>query len=129
MIREKHKNSGYTHDMDNYNTYIRNKKKDLKIAKVSPFVMDEFEDLKKKCKAIVDNKLAECEEYGLSVAEFAHTIEEQESVIKAFRDKSLWLKTSDDGDFDSGGVEVITYRKLGNLRVFRLLFLQFCVII
>lgn len=89
MTREKRKNSEYTHDMDNYNTYVRNKKKDLKIAKVSPFVMDEFENLKKKCKAIVDSKLAECEEYGLPVEELAHTIEEQEAVIKAFRDKAL----------------------------------------
>lgn len=51
--------------------------------------MDEFENLKKKCKAIVDSKLAECEEYGLPVEELAHTIEEQEAVIKAFRDKAL----------------------------------------
>lgn len=27
MTREKRKNSEYTHDMDNYNTYVRNKKK------------------------------------------------------------------------------------------------------
>ena len=89
IIREKRKNSDYTHDMDNYTAYVRNKKKDLRIAKVSPYVMDEFDDLKKKCKTIVDSKLAECVEFGLPVAELAHTIEEQEAVIKAFRDKAL----------------------------------------
>lgn len=75
--------------MDNYTAYVRNKKKDLRIAKVSPCVIDEFDDLKKKCKAVVDSKLAECVEFGLPVAEFAHTIEEQEAIIKAFRDKAL----------------------------------------
>lgn len=89
MIREKRKNSDYTRDMDNYTAYVRNKKKDLRIAKVSPYVMDEFDDLKKKCKAVVDSKLAECVEFGLPVAELAHTIEKQETVIKAFRDKAL----------------------------------------
>ena len=59
MIREKRKNSDYTRDMDNYTAYVRNKKKDLRIAKVSPYVMDEFDDLKEKCKSVVDSKLAE----------------------------------------------------------------------
>lgn len=88
-IRENRKNSLYTHEMDNYNAYVRNRKKELKIANVSPFVMDEFEALKKKCKAIVDSKKIECEEFGLPVDEFTHTIDEQEAIIKEFRDKAL----------------------------------------
>lgn len=51
--------------------------------------MDEFETLKQKCKAIVDSKRTECEEFGLLVNELVHTIDEQEAVIKAFRDKAL----------------------------------------
>ncbi len=75
-IRENRKNSPNTHDIDNYTAYVRNRKKDLKIGKGSPFVMDEFENLKRKCKAIVDSKLEECVEFGLPVDELAHTIEE-----------------------------------------------------
>lgn len=89
QIRQNRKNSLYTHETDNYNAYVRNRKKELKNAKVSPIVMDEFETLKQKCKAIVDSKRRECEEFGLPVDELVHTIDEQEAVIKAFKDKAL----------------------------------------
>lgn len=68
---------------------MRNRKKELKTAKVSPIVMDKFETLKQKCKAIVGSKRRECEELGLPVDELVHTIDEQEAIIKAFRDKVL----------------------------------------
>lgn len=89
QIRENRKNNVYTHETDNYNTYVRNRKKELKIAKVRPIVMDEFETLKQKCKAIVDSKKKECEEFGLPAEELVHTIDEQEAIIKAFKDKAL----------------------------------------
>lgn len=86
QLRQNRKNSPYTHEADNYNTYVRNRKKEMKIAGVSPLVMDEFEDLKKTCKAVVDRKKKECEEFGLPVEELVRTIEEQEGKIKAFQD-------------------------------------------
>ena len=89
QIRQNRKNSIYTHETDNYNSYVRNQKKELKIAKVSLIVMDEFIDLQKKCKAVVDAKKAECEEFGLPIDELTNTIDEQEAVIKAFKDKAL----------------------------------------
>lgn len=89
QIRQNRKNSLYTHETDNYNAYVRNRKKELRIANVSPIVMDEFESLKQRCKAIVDSKRIECEEFGLPVDEFVHTIDEQEAVIKTFKDKAL----------------------------------------
>lgn len=51
--------------------------------------MDDFETLKQKCKAVVDIKKKECEEFGLPVDELVHTIDEQEAAIKAFKDKAL----------------------------------------
>lgn len=51
--------------------------------------MDEFESLKQRCKAIVDSKRIECEEFGLPVDELVHTIDEQEAIIKVFKDKAL----------------------------------------
>lgn len=89
QIRQNRKNSIYTHETDNYNAYVRNQKKELKIARVNLTVMDDFETLKQKCKAVVDSKKKECEEFGLPVDELIHTIDEQESVIKAFKDKAL----------------------------------------
>lgn len=89
QIRQNRKNSLYTHETDNYNAYVRNRKKELKIANVSPIVMDEFESLKQRCKAIVDSKRIECEEFGLPVDELVHTIDEQEAIIKTFKDKAL----------------------------------------
>lgn len=89
QIRQNRKNSIYTHETDNYNAYVRNQKKELKIAKVDLIVMDDFEMLKQKCKAVVDSKKKECEEFGLPVDELIHTIDEQEAVIKAFKDKAL----------------------------------------
>lgn len=89
QIRQKRKNSLYIHETDNYNAYVRNRKKELKTAKVNPITMDEFETLKRKCKAVVDSKRTECEEFGLPVGELVNTIDEQEAIIKAFRDKAL----------------------------------------
>ncbi|MCM1225892.1 MAG: hypothetical protein NC320_00505 [Clostridium sp.] len=89
QIRQNRKNSIYTHETDNYNAYVRNQKKELKIAKVSLIVMDDFEMLKQKCKTVVDSKKKECEEFGLPVDELIHTIDEQEAVIKAFKNKAL----------------------------------------
>lgn len=89
QIRQNRKNSIYTHETDNYNAYVRNQKKELKIARVDLIVMDDFETLKQKCKAVVDSKKKECEEFGLPVDELVHTIDEQEAVIKAFKDTAL----------------------------------------
>ncbi|MBD5116264.1 MAG: hypothetical protein HDT48_01960 [Ruminococcaceae bacterium] len=50
-------------------------------------VMNDFETLKQKCKAAVDSKKKECEEFGLSVDELVRTIDEQEAIIKAFKNK------------------------------------------
>lgn len=89
QIRQNRKNNIYTHETDNYNAYVHNCKIELKNVKVSPFVMDEFEYLKRECKDIVDKKKRECEEFGLPVEELIHTIDEKEAVIKRFRDKAL----------------------------------------
>lgn len=103
QIRQNRKNSLYTHETDNYNAYVRNRKKELRIANVSLIVMNDFETLKQQCKVIVDSKRTECKEFGLAVNEIVHTIDEQEAIIKAFKNKIL-AEICSERNFESGGV-------------------------
>lgn len=85
QTREKRKNNLYAHEVDNYHTYVRNIKKELVIAKISPFTMDEFKDLQAEKKKVVNAKLKECEEFGLPLNELITVTDECKAKIKEFK--------------------------------------------